>query len=99
LVVAVSPIVGGEAIKGPAAKMYRELGIVPSAPAVAQQYQSFLSSFVMDQVDQEKTKQVELLGIRAFVTDTIMKSTEDRKRLAEQVLQFCGGLLGGIGSR
>jgi len=93
-IVAVSPIVGGQAIKGPAAKMYQELGITPSALAVARQYKDLIRGFVMDQVDQEQAEQVAKLGMEVLVTDTIMTTVADRQRLAEEVLQFCGKLNG-----
>ena len=97
-VLAVSPIVGGKAIKGPAAKMYLELGIEPSALAVARQFQDLLAGFVLDQVDQDLAGDIQGLGIRPYLTDTIMKSTEDRKVLAIKVLRFCEAVLEGIGS-
>ena len=52
-VIAVSPIIGGKTVKGPAAKMYAELGIQPSALAVAEHYRGLLSGFVLDNVDAE----------------------------------------------
>lgn len=86
--IAVSPIIGGQAVKGPAAKMYQELGIQPSALAVAEQYQDLLSGFVMDRVDQSQADQITGLGMEVFMTDTIMKTTDDRRRLAEEMLSF-----------
>ncbi len=94
VVVAVSPIVGGQAIKGPAAKMYQELGIVPSALAVARQYGSLIRGFVMDTLDRPQSGQISQMGIAALVTDTVMKTVADRQRLAEEVLSFCGTLYG-----
>jgi LPPG:FO 2-phospho-L-lactate transferase len=88
-VVAVSPLVGGAAIKGPAAKMYAELGVQPSAVAVAETYQDLLSGFVLDEVDQDEAGEIEGWGIICLVTDTVMTSTGDRERLAEEVIQFC----------
>jgi LPPG:FO 2-phospho-L-lactate transferase len=87
-VVAVSPIVGGKAIKGPAAKMYRELGITPSAYAVAEHYGGLLTGFVLDDVDKDQAGSVEALGLKTLVTDTIMKTPDDRRRLAEEVLKY-----------
>jgi LPPG:FO 2-phospho-L-lactate transferase len=84
-VIAVSPIIGGKALKGPAAKMYAELGITPSAMAVADHYQELLSGFVLDEID---TILTESLDIRTLITDTIMNEEEDRKRLGEEVLSF-----------
>ena len=86
-VVAVSPIIGGTAIKGPAAKMYRELGIEPSAVAVANHYRSLLTGFVLDEVDALLVKDLE---VKTLVTNTLMKSSEDRRRLAQDVLHWIG---------
>ena len=87
-VIAVSPIIGGKAVKGPAAKMYEELGIQPSALAVAKQYGEFLSGFLFDKIDSELEPEIKALGIETFVTDTIMKNTQGRGRLAKDVLDF-----------
>lgn len=92
-VVAVSPIIGGQAVKGPAAKMYAELGIEPSAISVARHYGTLLDGFVLDEQDRNQAGEVEALGIRTLVTDTLMKSPDDRRRLAEEVLEFGRTLL------
>ncbi len=86
--VAVSPIIGGRTVKGPAAKMYAELGIQPSALAVAKHYDGLLAGFVLDQVDTDQAEDVRAMGVSPFVTDTIMKTREDRRRLAQEVLEF-----------
>jgi LPPG:FO 2-phospho-L-lactate transferase len=88
-VVAVSPIIGGKTVKGPAAKMYAELGIEPSALAVARHYRSFLSGFVLDNVDSDLSAKIEA---RTLVTHTLMNSYADRARLAMDVLHFIGSL-------
>ena len=82
-VVAVSPIIGGQTVKGPAAKMYAELGIEPSALAVARHYGKLVSAFVLDRVDAALATQIKAT---TFVTDTLMKSRQDRRRLAQDVL-------------
>jgi LPPG:FO 2-phospho-L-lactate transferase len=87
--IAVSPIIGGQTVKGPAAKMYAELGIQPSALAVAKHYENLLTGFVVDSVDSELAKQIK---IPTLVTDTLMKSVADRTRLARDVLNFIGNL-------
>jgi LPPG:FO 2-phospho-L-lactate transferase len=87
-VLAVSPIIGGEAVKGPAAKMYRELGIIPSPVTVAAHYQPFLRGLIMDQADEKLSDTILSGGLNLFVTDTIMKDRSDRERLAEEVLKF-----------
>ncbi len=87
--VAVSPIIGGETVKGPAAKMYKELGIEPSALAVARHYgESVLTGFVLDEVDAGLVEHIRALGIHPFSTKTLMKSSEDRRNLAQDVLHF-----------
>jgi LPPG:FO 2-phospho-L-lactate transferase len=89
-VLAVSPIIGGETVKGPAAKMYRELGIEPSASVVANHYRGLVTDFVMDVVDSQLVENVRTLNMRTLVTNTLMKSHDDRKQLASDVLNFIG---------
>jgi len=86
--VAVSPIIGGRTVKGPAAKMYAELGIQPSALAVARHYGSRLTHIVLDKVDQMHAAEVENMGIKTLIKNTIMRTPEDRRRLAQDVLNF-----------
>jgi LPPG:FO 2-phospho-L-lactate transferase len=90
-VVAVSPIIGGKTVKGPAAKMYAEFGIEPSALAVAEHYRDLLAGFVLD--NQDKQLSDNLKTGKILVTDTLMNSTADRARLAKDLLQFVGSLL------
>ena len=85
LVVAVSPLIGGKALKGPAAKMYAELEIDPSAVAVARHFGSLLKGYVIDHQDKNLTK---LIGLPTLITDTIMVEREQRRSLAEEVLSF-----------
>jgi LPPG:FO 2-phospho-L-lactate transferase len=87
-VVAVSPIIGGKTIKGPAAKMFDELGIQPSAKAVAEHYSNFLSGFILDTVDQPEEDRILGWGIIPLVTNTIMRSMEDRVQLAKETINF-----------
>ena len=84
-VVAVSPIVGGDAIKGPAAKMMAEMDMLVSATAVAEYYGDLIDGFVFDTQDQEQRQDFACLTL---ITDTIMRSGGDRKRLAQEVLDF-----------
>jgi LPPG:FO 2-phospho-L-lactate transferase len=86
--IAISPIIGGRTVKGPAAKMYAELGIPPSALAVAQHYRGLLSGFVLDWVDREQAEAVRALGVEVLVTETLMRTPTDRRRLAQEVLEF-----------
>jgi LPPG:FO 2-phospho-L-lactate transferase len=87
-VYAISPIIGGQTVKGPAAKMYGELGIEPSALAVANHYRGLLQGFVMDAVDAELKESVRGLNMRTYVTNTLMKCHDDRMQLAREVLDF-----------
>jgi LPPG:FO 2-phospho-L-lactate transferase len=92
-VIAVSPIIGGKALKGPAAKMFFELGIQPSAVAVAEHYRDFLSGFMLDAF--EPPADVELLegwGIITMQTNIVMHNIDERIRLAEEALQFAAKL-------
>ncbi len=90
--VGVSPIVNGRAIKGPAAKMFSELGIPPSAHAVAEHFQDLLCGLLIDHQDKSEASAIEDLGVRALVTDIIMKSSEERKQLGARVLAFASRL-------
>jgi LPPG:FO 2-phospho-L-lactate transferase len=87
-VAAVSPIVSGQALKGPAAKMFRELGMEPSALAVAQHYRGLVTHFVLDQLDADQESAIQALGMKTLVTNAIMQSVEDRVRLAREVVKF-----------
>ncbi len=85
---AVSPIVGGQAIKGPAAKMMAELGIESSCVGVAMQYQGLCDVFVLDDVDGDRAGDIEALGMRAAVTNTMMITDADKVRLAEYICEL-----------
>jgi LPPG:FO 2-phospho-L-lactate transferase len=87
-VVGVSPIVGGKAIKGPAAKMYSELDIQPSALTVVEHFQDLLKGMVIDAQDETLAPEIQALDIQVRVTNTIMMNLQDRMRLAEEVLEF-----------
>ncbi|MBA6412551.1 2-phospho-L-lactate transferase [Parahaliea sp. F7430] len=93
-VVAVSPILAGQAVKGPAAKMLGELGQEVSAEAVMRHYSThypgFIDTFVIDQSDAALADQVADLGVSVAVTDTLMKSLDDKRRLARFVLSRAG---------
>lgn len=87
--VAISPIIGGKTVKGPAAKMFAELGIEPSALAVARHYGSpLLSGFVLDTIDAALAEPVSTLGIVPLCTNTIMNLSDNRSQLAQDVLNF-----------
>ena len=89
-VVAISPSIGGQTIKGPAAKMYRELGIAPSALAVANHYRGLVTDFMVDTVDAQLNESVRGLNMRTVVTNTVMHSHDDRQQLARELLTLIG---------
>ncbi len=82
-VVAVSPIIGGNAVKGPIAKMMSELGIPQSARAVAEHYDDLLTGFVLDDADEGA-----IANLPCLHTRILMESEEDKTTLANQVLEF-----------
>jgi LPPG:FO 2-phospho-L-lactate transferase len=86
-VAAISPIVGGRALKGPADRILASLGFGSSAAAVAELYRDFLDVFVLDRTDERLLKEMEEKGIRAVATETVMTSPEVKQRLARTVLQ------------
>jgi LPPG:FO 2-phospho-L-lactate transferase len=85
-VAAVSPIVGGRALKGPADRMLAGLGHEASALGVARLYVGLADVFVLDAVDGATAPAIEALGMRPVVTDTIMTDDASRARLAREVL-------------
>ncbi len=91
-IVAVSPIIGGKTVKGPAAKMYAEMGVTPSALAVAEHYKNLLTGFVLDSIDADLAKNLQLANVRTYVTNTLMKTASDRRRLAQDVLNLIQSL-------
>jgi LPPG:FO 2-phospho-L-lactate transferase len=92
-VFAVSPIISGDVIKGPAAKMYRELGIRPSAFAVAKHYQDLLKGFIFDDLDAELEASIQAMNMATLVTNTIMSDEPGRLRLAKDVIDFVNSLV------
>jgi LPPG:FO 2-phospho-L-lactate transferase len=91
-VIAISPIVGGKAIKGPADKIMQTLGHEVSAVGIARVYKDILDKIVIDEKDRELMADIENLGIEAHVTDTIMNTSQRRKDLATSVLKALGNI-------
>lgn len=85
-IVAISPIVGGKAVKGPAAKIMTELGIPVSSAGIAAHYRGFVDGLVLDMADAGDMEAI--AGVRTLLTGTIMKSAGDRARLAADVLAW-----------
>ena len=92
-VVAVSPLIGGKALKGPAAKISRGLGLTPSASTVAEHYRGFLDGFIIDNQDTDELEKIEGWRIIPLVTDILMKDRSDRIRLSNETLTFSESIL------
>jgi LPPG:FO 2-phospho-L-lactate transferase len=84
-VIAVTPLIGGEAVKGPTAKIMRELGRVPSALGVVEHYLGLIDGFVLDERDAGLAAAID---VPVRLCDTLMRSLEDRERVARRVLEF-----------
>lgn len=90
-VVAITPIVGGRALKGPAADMLRDLGHEVSARGVAAVYQDLAGLFALDKQDAQLAPSIEALGLRVLVTNTVMSTLEAKEQLAREILKAVGG--------
>jgi LPPG:FO 2-phospho-L-lactate transferase len=90
--VAVSPIVRGQAIKGPTAKLMWELGLTPGTDAIARHYAGLIDGLILDESDAIDVAGVERLGLAAHVTPTIMRTDDDRLALARASLGFAAAL-------
>ena len=89
-VVAVSPIIGGRAVKGPTAKMMRELGLETSAAAVAQRYGDLIDAYIVDHADAPKCRG---LDCRVIAAEALMETLADREALARIALEAAAGVL------
>jgi LPPG:FO 2-phospho-L-lactate transferase len=85
--VAISPIIAGAPVKGPADKLLRGLGFEVSAYSVAKLYSDFLDTFILDSADAAEKDKIERLGIEVKVTNTLMKNLETKIALAKTVLE------------
>jgi LPPG:FO 2-phospho-L-lactate transferase len=88
-VIAISPIIGGRAVKGPTAKMMTELGITPSAAAIAARYGELLDGYVMDAGDADEAAQV---TPKVTLAATLMTNLAEREQLARVVLEAADAL-------
>jgi LPPG:FO 2-phospho-L-lactate transferase len=89
-VAAISPLVGGRALKGPADRMMRGVGLRADAAAVAELYRDFVSVYVLDTEDAASRGEVETLGMKTIVTNTVMRDQESRTALARGVWEGLG---------
>jgi LPPG:FO 2-phospho-L-lactate transferase len=87
-VIAVTPVVGGKALKGSAGKMMRELGRDPTALGAATEYRQLADGFVIDREDLALAEGVRSLGMQVLAVHTVMRAPEDRVALARSVLEF-----------
>jgi LPPG:FO 2-phospho-L-lactate transferase len=86
-VIAITPIIEGRALKGPAADMLGDLGHEVSALGVARVYRDIADVFVLDETDSGLRASIEALGLRVMITNTVMGTLEDKERLAKEVLR------------
>jgi LPPG:FO 2-phospho-L-lactate transferase len=95
-VIGISPIVGSEAVRGPAAQIMRALGQEPSAAGIAKHYArawpGLLDVLVIDSVDAPEADAVNATGVRAHVTGTLIGAQKERRRLAQEILELAGAL-------
>ncbi len=89
-IAAISPIVGGTALKGPADRLMRELGMEPSPVTITHLYNDFIDLMVIDQIDSALKGEIEGLGIHVLVTDTIMSDMAKKEALAKEVIVAMG---------
>lgn len=89
-VVAVTPLVAGKALKGPAAKMLQELGHPVSAQGVARLYQDVVDVFVLDEQDTHLKEDIETLGMKVVTTNTVMTTLDEKLALARKILEIIG---------
>ncbi len=86
-VVAVSPIINGQAVKGPAAKMMAELNLLVNNQSVAEFYQDIVNHIIIDKSDVHETQMIEKLGLRVSIESTLMKTLDDKLALARSLMK------------
>ena len=87
-VISISPLIGGKPLKGPADKLMKGLGLEASSSGIANLYKDFLNVMVLDDSDSGEVEKIESLGIKSFVTDTIMTDDEKSETLSGKILDF-----------
>jgi LPPG:FO 2-phospho-L-lactate transferase len=85
--IAITPLIGGKPMKGPLDSMMRGLGYQVSAYSIACLYKDFLDAYILDDVDKDEASDIENLGIKVITSNTIMKTVEDKIRLAMIVIK------------
>jgi LPPG:FO 2-phospho-L-lactate transferase len=89
-IIAVSPLIGGRAVKGPTTKIMAELGLLAGSETIAQHY-GFIDGLIVDEADRDDAGQI---GVPVHLTATLMRNLEDRERLARECLEFARALAG-----
>ena len=92
-IVAVSPIVQGQALKGPTVKMMSELNFERSNAQIGRHYEGLLSGLIIDQLDKDSASSIRALGMEVKVDQTVMKSLEDKTSLAQSAVDFATSLI------
>lgn len=90
-VLVISSVVGGASLKGPTDRMLMDLGMDVSATQIAKLYADFTDVFVLDQLDEAMKPEIEALGLKVFVTDTVMSDADKKTALAKAILQMLAG--------
>jgi LPPG:FO 2-phospho-L-lactate transferase len=90
-VLVISSVVGGASLKGPTDRMLSDLGMEVSAMQIARLYADFADVFVLDQLDEAMKPEIEALGLKVFVTDTVMSDADKKTALAKAMLQMLAG--------
>ena len=93
IIIAVSPLIDGKTVKGPAAKLMNELGMVPSSLNIAKYYGNLLTGFIIDDTDYQEADAISQCGIIPLVTDILMPDSETQIILASKVLELGQELL------
>ena len=86
---AVSPLINGKAVKGPAEKIMNSLGLQSDAIGIAKFYEEFIDTILIDNIDRQLAPDIESLGLEVFCTDILMSKKTEKKRLAAEILQIC----------
>ena len=86
--VAVSPIINGQSVKGPTTKIMEELGLKVNVLTIAEHYKDCIDGIVIDHLDQGYAGQIESMGIDVKLSEIMMNNDDDKKRVAEDVINF-----------
>ena len=90
--VAVSPIIGGDSVKGPTAKIMEEMGLEVNVITIANHYENLIDGLIIDNTDEEYIQAIESFGIKVKVTSILMHDNDDKTRLAEEAIEFLNEL-------